>query len=74
MLSKKEIIELLKKTILNLSKANSRDDVFGYDRELSAYLKVLNDDELYSFIEDNAIKGLLEYIDKNRRNNSWQKI
>ena len=64
MLSKKEIIELLKKTILNLSKANSRDDVFGYDRELSAYLNVLNDDELYSFIEDNDIKGLLEYIDK----------
>ena len=64
MLSKKEIIELLKKTILNLSKANSRDDVFGYDRELSAYLNVLNDDELYNFIEDNDIKGLLEYIDK----------
>ena len=64
MLSTKEIIELLKKTILNLSKANNRDDVFGYDRELSAYLNVLNDDELYSFIEDNDIKGLLEYIDK----------
>ena len=64
MLSKKEIIELLKKTILNLSKANNKDDVFGYDRELSAYLNVLNDDELYSFIEDNDIKGLLEYIDK----------
>ena len=64
MLSAKEIIELLKKTILNLSKANNRDDVFGYDRELSAYLNVLNDDELYSFIEDNDIKGLLEYIDK----------
>ena len=68
MLSKKEIIELLKKTILNLSKANSRDDVFGYDRELSAYLNVLNDDELYSFIEDNDIKGLLEYIDKIKSN------
>ena len=68
MLSKKEIIELLKKTILNLSKANSRDDVFGYDRELSAYLNVLNDDELYNFIEDNDIKGLLEYIDKIKSN------
>ena len=68
MLSAKEIIELLKKTILNLSKANSRDDVFGYDRELSAYLNVLNDDELYSFIEDNDIKGLLEYIDKIKSN------
>ena len=68
MLSTKEIIELLKKTILNLSKANNKDDVFGYDRELSAYLNVLNDDELYSFIEDNDIKGLLEYIDKIKSN------
>ena len=68
MLSTKEIIELLKKTILNLSKANNKDDVFGYDRELSAYLNVLNDDELYNFIEDNDIKGLLEYIDKIKSN------
>lgn len=64
MLSKIEVVKLLKETILKLSKSNDRDDVFRLDRELSAYLKVLNDDVMYDFIEDNDIKGLLEYIDK----------
>lgn len=68
MLKKIEVVKLLKETILNLSKSNVIEDIFRYDGELTAYLKVLNDDVIYNMIEDSDIKGLLEYIDKIKSN------